>query len=73
MKAPKNLSKHHRLPRSLNDTSRHPPGNVVKIPCHRHRAWHTLVGNLDVERIAETLSQYIDPRYVLVPVRKEEA
>lgn len=66
---PKTLTRHHRKPRKLGGKSS--KGNISLISREKHEAWHLLVNHQDIHEIARILSDtYIDPDYVLVPIKK---
>ena len=69
----KKLTKHHRLPQSQGGTNSFPEGNVALLRGDRHEAWHKLFSNATAERICWLINHYyLDPRYKLVLVRRDE-
>lgn len=65
------MTRHHRKPRSIGGKSE--PRNVVRIPGHKHAAWHLLFYNATAEEIARIISDtYLDPDYEFIATRKEE-
>ena len=72
-KMPRTIERHHKLPRSRGGTDTFPPGNVVNVEKKLHRAWHSLVGNMEAKEIAAMLTDtWIDPRYYLVAVPRDK-
>lgn len=65
----KALTRHHRKPRKLGGKS--DKKNISLITREKHDAWHLLVNHQDIHEIARILTEtYIDPDYVLVPIKK---
>ena len=61
-------TRHHLIPVSRGGKTN--PRNCVYIPAEKHVAWHTLVGNATAQEAAVILSQYIDPDYKLVAIKR---
>lgn len=67
----KQLTTHHRKPRSIGGKSE--PRNIVRIPGNKHAAWHLLFANFTPEEIARLITEtYLDPDYEFIAIRKEE-
>lgn len=65
---PKQLTRHHRKPRKLGGTNE--PRNISHITREKHEAWHLLVNHQDIYEVARILNElYVDPDYVLVPIK----
>ena len=65
----KQITRHHRKPRKLGGTS--DARNISLITREKHEAYHLLVNHQDVHEICRILNEsFIDPDYLLVPVRK---
>ncbi len=65
-------SRHHRKPRSIGGSNE--PPNTVKVPHHKHEAWHILFKNMTAQQIFEEINNiWIDPDYkiALVPTKRE--
>lgn len=61
----KEMSRHHRKPRSLKGKTNE--RNCIMIKDNLHRAWHTIVGNMSAPEIARLLTEvYIDTDYRMV-------
>jgi hypothetical protein len=59
------MSRHHRLPRSLNGKTNN--RNCIMIKDNLHRSWHVLFSNLSAPEIARLITEvYIDPAYRMV-------
>lgn len=66
----KQLTRHHRVPRSKggSDSDR----NISLVPCNKHEAYHLLFANLPPEDVARILNaHWIDPDYELVVQKKD--
>lgn len=69
-RTPKEMSRHHRKPRSTGGTD--DAENISVITRTQHEAWHTLFANYSPERIAEIINTiFLDPAFEFVAVRKE--
>lgn len=70
-KTPRDMDRHHRLPRSRsggNDAS-----NISLVERKLHVAWHLLVGNMNAQEVARMLSDtWIDADYYLVAVPRHK-
>lgn len=66
-KIPRDMDRHHRLPRSRgggNDAE-----NISLVERKLHVAWHLLVGNMNAQEVARMLSDtWIDTDYYLIAV-----
>ena len=61
-------STHHRKPVSRGGKTI--PENLSVVPVVKHRAWHTLFGNMNPMEIADEINKYwLDPSYEFI-VRK---
>lgn len=65
----KNLTKHHRVPRSKGgDNSER---NISFVPRNKHESYHLLFANHLPEEVAEILNKHwIDPDYKLIVVKR---
>lgn len=69
MKAKRNLTKHHRRPRSRGGDNSEK--NISLVPCNQHEAYHLLFANYLPEKIAEILNdKWIDPDYMFIVVKR---
>lgn len=68
MKGERWIDKHHRLPKSRGGSNS--VANIMYVRKDKHTAYHLLVGNSLPEEVARIVSEFIDPRFVLVAVRK---
>lgn len=65
----KQITRHHRKPRKLGGTSE--ARNISHITREKHEAWHLLVNHQDIHEICRIINEtFIDPDYLLVPVKK---
>jgi hypothetical protein len=65
------LHRHHRRPRSIGGTNK--PTNISFVNRDEHAAWHRLFFNYEAEKIADLINgKWLDPKYRLVCVRREE-
>lgn len=63
------ITKHHRKPKSKG--GKRTPQNISHVPENKHRAYHMLFADKDVNDIAHILnSVWIDPDFLLVPIRR---
>lgn len=70
-KVPREMDKHHRLPRSRGGSNS--PHNISIVERKLHRAWHMLVGNMTADEAAAMLTDtWIDPDYYLVAVPRHK-
>lgn len=70
-KAPREMERHHRLPRSRGGTNH--DRNISIVERELHRAWHRLVGNMTADEVAAMLTDtWIDPEYYLVAVPRKK-
>jgi len=66
-KHPREMDRHHRLPRSRGGSNK--SRNISIVERELHRAWHRLVGNMTADEVAAMLTDtWIDPDYYLVAV-----
>ena len=66
MKKCKKKDYHHRLPQSKGGTDTFPHNNLVEVSVTRHRHWHAIFANRDLESIVRELNNvWIDPRFKL--------
>ena len=71
-KLPREIERHHRLPRSRGGSNA--PRNISIVSRDLHRAWHRLVGNMNAEEVAAMLTDtWIDPDYYLVAIPRDKA
>lgn len=67
VRKPREMDRHHRLPRSRGGSNS--PPNISIVEKDLHRAWHRLVGNMNAEETAAMLTDtWIDPNYYLVAI-----
>lgn len=71
-KMPREMDKHHRLPRTRGGSnSAH---NISIVERKLHVAWHQLVGNMNAQEVARMLSDtWIDADYYLVAVPRHRS
>lgn len=61
---PKQLTRHHRRPRSKKGKNNQ--NNLSYVSRVQHQAWHTLFGDMDVEEIVDAINRlWIDPTWVI--------
>ena len=67
-------NRHHRLPKSRGGTDKFPPNNISVVLKRHHQMYNELFGtNPTAHQVAKILSDtWIDPRYVIVVMTKEE-
>lgn len=64
MKNEADTSRHHRRPKSIGGSNE--PPNVVRVPNHKHQAWHVLFSNMTAQQILEQINDWwLDPKYAL--------
>ena len=67
---PREMDRHHRLPRSRGGSNN--PNNISIVERKLHNAWHKLVGNMNAEEVARMLTDtWIDSNYYLVAVPRK--
>lgn len=70
-KEPRDMDRHHRLPRSRGGSNS--PNNIAIVEREMHRAWHKLVGNMNAEEAAAMLTDtWIDPNYYFVAIPRNK-
>jgi hypothetical protein len=68
---PREMDRHHRLPRSRGGSNE--ARNISIVERKLHVAWHLLVGNMNAQETARMLSDtWIDPNYYLVAVPRHK-
>ena len=68
---PREMDRHHRLPRSRGGSNE--ARNISIVERKLHNAWHLLVGNMNAQEVARMLSDtWIDPDYYFVAVPKHK-
>ncbi len=59
--------RHHRKPKSIGGGSE--PPNTIYVPDYKHRAWHTLFGNMTARQIADEINTtWLDPSFTFKAV-----
>ena len=62
-------SRHHRKAKALGGSNE--PPNTIKVPHHKHEAFHILFGILSPREIAAELTKtWIDPAWELIAIPK---
>lgn len=70
-KTPREMDRHHRLPRSRGGTNH--PRNISLVEVKLHKAWHALCGNMNAKEVAAMLTDtWIDPDYYLVAIPRNK-
>jgi hypothetical protein len=70
-KIPREMDRHHRLPRSRGGSNE--ARNISIVERRLHAAWHLLVGNMNAQETARMLSDtWVDPDYYLVAVPRHK-
>ena len=70
-KFPREMDRHHRLPRSRGGSNE--ARNISVVERKLHVAWHLIVGNMNAKEVAKMLSDtWIDPDYYLVAVPRHK-
>lgn len=68
---PKEMDRHHRLPRSRGGSNE--ARNISIVERKLHQAWHLLVGNMNATEAARMLSDtWIDPDFYFVAVPRHK-
>ena len=63
---------HHKKPKVNGGSGKISSGNMVEVRVDHHRAFHMLFNTKPVPDIARILNEtWIDPRWMLVAVRKD--
>jgi len=71
VKKPRDMERHHRLPRSRGGSDH--ITNVSLVEKDLHRAWHRLVGNMNAEEVAAMLTDtWIDANFYLVAIPRKK-
>ena len=64
------MTRHHRKPKNQGGTDDHP--NVSRVTEAQHRAYNILFPDSRLNTVTRVLNQqWIDPDYVLVPVKRK--
>lgn len=67
---PREMDKHHRLPRTRGGSNS--AENISIVERRLHVAWHALVGNMTAPEIARMLSDtWIDPEYYFIAIPRQ--
>ena len=70
----KHTNIHHRLPRSQGGTDDFPSfgkyGNIIRVDIDDHIAYHRLFANHTVDKVAEIISRWVDPRFQIIAVMR---